>query len=365
MGFSKADERFMRLCLSLAKNGEGRVSPNPLVGAVVVRGGRIIGEGFHERFGGPHAEVNALRGIDARGATLYVSLEPCSHGGGTKKTPPCSPLVISSGVSRVVIATEDPNPRVSGRGISQLRKAGLQVESGLLSREAQEQNEAFFRFMKTGRPFVLAKLAQSANGKIGIAGKSRVWLSGKKFDAYCHLLRNRCDSILVGINTVLADDPRLTCRMQGGRNPARIILDSHLRIPLSARVLRNAKKDRVIIAASESHDGKKAEKLLEMGAEIFVCGKESASLPSLLCELPNQGIYSVLIEGGAKTVASALKTKVVDKAVVAVSRKKITEQDAISSPFSIPLMKRKLLRLKVEKIGSDTVYSGYLRQPSS
>src|SRR3989344_3644428 len=246
------DEKFMSRALLLAAKGEGKVSPNPLVGAVLVKNGKIIGEGYHEFFGGPHAEVNAIKdaekkGASIRGSTLYISLEPCSHSGGLKKTPPCVPLSIKSGIKRVVIAAEDKNPEV--KGIEQLKFAGIKVKSGILAQEAEEQNESFLKYISTGKPFVALKMVQSANGKIGIKGKGKVWLSGREFDAYSHRLRNRYDAILVGINTVLADDPQLTCRMKGGRNPVRIIMDSHLRTPLNAKVLHNAANERVIIAS--------------------------------------------------------------------------------------------------------------------
>jgi diaminohydroxyphosphoribosylaminopyrimidine deaminase / 5-amino-6-(5-phosphoribosylamino)uracil reductase len=355
MQWSSQDRKFMRRCLFLAQKGEGRVSPNPLVGCVVVKSGRIAGEGHHERFGGPHAEANALRGTDASGATLYVSLEPCSHRFQGKKTPPCVPLIIRSGISRVVIAAKDQHRQV--HGIAALRKTGIRVDAGLFAQVAERQNEAFFKFISTGKPFVLAKMAQTANGKIGIMGKGSVRISGKEFDAYAQTLRNRYDSILVGISTVLADDPRLTCRMQGGRNPARIILDSRLRIPLSARVLGNAGKDRVLVATGAAHDRKKAERLRNAGATVITCGKNKVDLKLLLRRLPALGIYSVLIEGGARTMRSAISSGLADKALVAVSPKKIGDEKAIDSPFT----KNMLAGFEKRKMGRDTVYEGRLK----
>jgi len=347
----------MHRCLSLAAKGEGEVSPNPLVGAVVVRDGRIISEGFHEKFGKPHAEVNALKGISAKGATLYVSLEPCSHCGGCKKTPPCVPLVISSGVSRVVIATEDPNPCVDGCGIVQLRGAGISVDVGVMEKEAQEQNAPFFKFMKTAKPFFLVKLAQSANGKIGVRGAGKVWLSGKQFDKYCHLLRNRYDGILVGANTVINDDPRLTCRMKGGKNPTRIILDSNLRISLSARVLKNSKKESVLVFTSEKRDRKKEAALRKSGVEVIPCGKTKVDLKKLSALLPAYGVYSVLVEGGAQTIESFIKAKLADRLVLAISPKKITNANAVASPIT-PAILRSLKGAKKEKMGKDSVVVG-------
>jgi len=361
LAFSRADVRFMRRCLFLAKKGEGKVSPNPLVGAVLVKNGKIIGEGCHEKFGEPHAEANAIadakhHGCNISGSTLYVSLEPCSHSGKGKKTFPCVPKIIAAGISRVVIAAKDANPKVNG--IKQLKAAGLQVETGLLEKEASEQNEIFFKFMKTGKPFVLLKMAQSADGKIGIRGKSSVRISGSKVNGQVQQLRNRFDSILVGINTVLADNPRLTCRIRGGRNPARIILDSSLRIPLSAKAIRNCKKERVIIATSQKRDLKKEAALKKLGATILVCGKTKVSMGNLFTQLPRFRIISVLMEGGASIVRSALEARLVDKACIAVSkRKKITGKGAIDSPFS----KKMLSTFEKKDFGSDILFQKRFR----
>lgn len=357
MGFTAKDSFFMRRCLALAAKGEGRVSPNPLVGAVAVKNGKIISEGYHKRFGLAHAEVNALQGISAEGATLYVSLEPCSHCGGCKKTPPCVPLVISSGVSRVVIANKDPNPCVDGCGIEQLRDAGIKVDAGVMRKEAREQNAPFFKFMKTGNPFILVKLAQSRNGKIGVRGAGKVWLSGKQFDKYCHLLRNRYDGILVGANTVINDDPRLTCRMKGGRNPVRIILDSHLRVPLSARVFHNPKKEGVLVFTTEKRDRAKEAALRRLGVEVIPCGKTKVDLKRLAALLPAYGVYSVLVEGGAQTIASFIRAKLADRLVLAVSPKKITDAAAVASPIT-PAILRSLKGARKEKMGNDSVVIG-------
>ena len=348
------DRRFMMRALALAERGEGRVSPNPLVGAVVARNGKIIGEGWHGKFGGPHAEVMALEGIDARGATLYVTLEPCSHSGAGKKTPPCVPLVIKSGVKRVVVAAKDPNPKVNG--MRQLRDAGINVDVGTLKEEAEKQNGPFFKLMKTGRAFVALKMAQSADGKIGRKG-SRTRISGKKFDLLAQRMRNRYDAILVGINTVLEDDPRLTCRIRGGRNPARIVMDSLLRIPLGAKVLRNAGSERVIIATSKSHGFEKEQALKSRGATVLVCGREEASLSALVESLPSLEIYSLLIEGGAGVAKSALEEGLVDRLAVCVSPKRMGSEGTVASPIT-PAVLRRLKGRKEYKLGQDTVVEG-------
>jgi len=350
----------MRRALFLAAKGEGRVSPNPLVGAVVVRGGKIIGEGWHKEFGGPHAEANALRGIDARGAALYVTLEPCCACVPCKKTPPCVPLIIRSGISRVVIASRDLNEAVCGA--EELRAAGIKVEEGLLESEARRLNEAREVFLKLGRAFCALKIAQSADGKIGRRGAGKMAISGRQFNYYIQKLRNRYDAVAVGINTVLEDDPLLTCRLEGGRNPARIILDSRLRIPLGAKALANAKAEKVIVAASARAGSKKASLLRKMGAIVLGCGKDRVDLRRLLYLLPQYGIFSVLLEGGAQVARSALAAGVVDKAIVAASPKKIGRKGAVPSPFA-PSFFCKLKakgQISARRLGKDTVYEAYL-----
>ena len=351
------DEKFMARAILLAEKGEGHVSPNPLVGAVIVKDGKIIGEGWHKEFGGPHAEPNAFadaesKGNPIRGSTLYISLEPCSHSGAGKKTPPCVPLIIKKGIKRVVIAAQDANPEV--KGVEQLKFAGIKIKSGVLKNEAEQQNEVFLKHIATGKPFVVLKMAQSANGIIGCRGKSNVRISGKEFDNCVQKLRNRYDAILVGINTVLADNPHLTCRMKGGRNPARIIMDSHLRTPLNAKVLQNAHQDRVIIATAQSAEFKKEQALKEKCAAVLICGKKEASLSALIESLPSTGIYSVLIEGGAAVAAAALKEKLVDKIIVAVSKKKINGTGTVASPIKFSSLSKPS---SIVKMGEDAVYT--------
>ena len=227
------DERYMRMALRLAFKGIGRTSPNPMVGAVLVRGGRIVGTGYHRQAGGDHAELVALKqaGNRARGATLYLNLEPCDHQG---KTPPCTHSLIQSGVKKVVAGMLDPNPLVSGRGFRRLRRARIQVHSGVLKGECQRLNEAFVKFITHQVPFVILKLAASLDGNIATSTGDSRWITDVAARRYVHQLRNQVDAVLVGIGTVVADDPRLTCRLAGGRDPWRVILDGHLRIPLSA-----------------------------------------------------------------------------------------------------------------------------------
>src|SRR5512135_3106053 len=231
------DEHYMRMALRLADRARGRTSPNPVVGAVVVKNGKVVGRGYHEKAGMPHAEAIALAkaGKAARGATLYVTLEPCSHT--SKRTPPCCPIVIRSRVKRVVVAMIDPNPQVSARGIRKLRSAGIDVSTGVLGADAARQNEAFIKHVTTGSPFVTLKVAQTLDGKIATSSGESKWITGKEAREEGRRLRDINDAILVGINTVLKDNPSLTTRIPGGRDPIRVIVDSRLRMPLNAKVL--------------------------------------------------------------------------------------------------------------------------------
>lgn len=309
------DRRYMQIALDLAARARGRTSPNPMVGAVVVKGDRIIGQGYHARAGEPHAEVLALRaaGDAARGATLYVNLEPCCHYG---RTGPCTELVVSAGIKRVVVAMKDPNPVVAGRGIEYLRRAGLAVTTGVLAAEAAGLNEVFVKYITTGMPFVVAKVAMSLDGKIAArSGRSR-WITGPEARSYGHQLRDWYDAIMVGVGTVLADDPSLTTRLPAasGRDPVRIILDSTARTPLGARALGLHSTARAIIATTMRASPEKLAVLRQAGAQTLVAGDgPRVDLIGLMKELSRQGITSVLIEGGAEVHGSALAAGIVDK----------------------------------------------------
>ncbi len=354
MGWSSKDRNFMLRCLELAQKGEGRVSPNPMAGCVIARRGKAISEGYHMNFGGPHAEANALAGRDARGATLYVSLEPCSSAYPGKKTPPCCDAIIESGCARVVIAAKDSNPRVDGVGV--LRRAGIRVEHGLLETMARRQNRAYFKMAETGLPYVAVKLAQSKNGVIGVRGKSRVWITGKEFLEYSHCLRNAYDAIMVGINTVIADDPALTCRIEGGRNPARVIVDSRLRIPLDSKALGNARKDKVVMATSGLHGRAAARRLRGLGARVLVCGRERVDMRLLAKKLGAMGMNSVLVEGGAGIASAALASGIVDGAYVAVSPRAIKARNPVMSPIQPGMLGKMFRAVKKSRMGPDTVF---------
>lgn len=311
----------MRLALDRARKGLGRTSPNPPVGAVVVREGEVVGMGHHERAGGPHAETLALRdaGEGARGADLYVTLEPCDHEG---KTPPCAPAVIEAGIRRVFIGAIDPNPKVSGRGVARLRGAGLEVETGILGEEARALIEPWEKFIQSRTPFVIAKAAATLDGRIATRTGASRWITGEAARAEVHALRSICDAVLVGTGTVRMDDPALTARNPGGRNPLRIILDSRLSIPPTARLF-SEEGHTLVACTSEAEEGR-AKVLREAGAEILGCRatpEGRVDLGDLLARLGERGIVSVLVEGGAEVFSSFLEAGEVDRLLLYLAPK--------------------------------------------
>lgn len=305
-------ELWMRRALQLAENGAGRVSPNPMVGCVIVKGDRAIGEGWHERCGGLHAERNALKNCseDPSGATMYVTLEPCCHWG---RTPPCTDAILEKKIGRVVVGCMDPNPLVAGKGAEILRGAGVEVITGVCEEECRRVNEVFFHYITHHTPFVVLKYAMTLDGKIAAYTGNSQWVTGEAARAHVHATRNRLSGIMVGIGTVLADDPLLTCRMEGGRNPVRIICDSHARIPPESQIIRTAGDVKTIIAVTEKNN--RADVLEKAGAQILVCAaKENrVDLADLMRRLGDEGIDSVLLEGGSALAFSALETGIVRK----------------------------------------------------
>jgi diaminohydroxyphosphoribosylaminopyrimidine deaminase/5-amino-6-(5-phosphoribosylamino)uracil reductase len=363
----RQDERFMAQALALAWRGAGQTSPNPPVGAVVARQGRVVGAGYHRRAGGPHAEVVALRqaGRQARGATLYVTLEPCCHL--NKRTPPCVPLIIASGIKRVVSATRDPNPQVSGRGLAALRRAKLKVTVGVGAAQTERLIEPYRRLVTTGRPFVTLKVAATLDGKIATAkGESR-WITSPSARKMVHHLRARSDAILVGIGTILADDPSLTVRTgsPGGRAPLRVVLDPSLRIPMTAKVLTDGQASTLIVTTSAGSPTKRAT-LEKKGAYVMVLPARHGrvSWRGLLKELGRRGIASLLIEGGAEVNASALREGVVDRVLFFLAPKILGGRDAISAVGGeSPKNLSEALPLKmtsVRLVGSDILIVGRL-----
>lgn len=357
------DEYFMREALRIAKNAEGRTSPNPMVGAVIVRDNRIIAEGWHRKAGSPHAEVHALNmaGELAKNSTLYVTLEPCSHFG---RTPPCANKIVESGISKVFVAMQDPNPKVSGRGIEILRNAGIEVEVGILEDEARKLNEVFLKWVTEKIPFVTAKFACSLDGKIStVAGESQ-WITCEESRKFSHHLRDISDGIMVGINTVLADNPSLTARIDGGKNPVRIIVDSFAKIPLDSKVICD-KQAETIIAVTKNAPTEKVEALKNYGVEIIIAGDEKVDLKILLEELARREITSILVEGGGTLHYSMFKNKLVDKVFAFVAGKIIGGKNALTAVEGTGFEKLsdavQLKNLSSEKIGSDILITGYVK----
>jgi diaminohydroxyphosphoribosylaminopyrimidine deaminase/5-amino-6-(5-phosphoribosylamino)uracil reductase len=313
-----ADQRFMQLALTLGRRGLGRTWPNPAVGAVVVKDGIIVGRGWTQPGGRPHAEPEALKraGEAARGATLYVTLEPCSHFG---KSPPCADAIIAAGIARVVSAIEDPNPEVAGQGHARLRAAGITVDIGLGAAEAARDHAGHFRRVRDRRPHVILKLAVSSDDRIAAAGRKPVAISGEAAKARVHLLRAQCDAILVGIGTVLADDPLLTCRLPGmeARSPVRVVLDSRLRMPGTSRLVHSARETPLWVVASELAEAPAAMKLGAAGAQVIRLAPPKASagleLAAMLHALAGKGITRLLVEGGARVASSFVTAGLVDE----------------------------------------------------
>ena len=335
-----------------------------MVGAVLVRGKRIVGMGYHRFAGSDHAEIVALKraGTKARGATLYINLEPCSHQG---KTPPCTDALIGAGIKEVVAGMKDPNPLVAGRGFARLRRAGIRVRSGLFEEECRTLNEAFVKYITWRLPFVTLKLAASLDGKIATASGDARWISGADSRAMVHRLRNQVDGVLVGAGTAIADDPQLTCRIRGGRNPRRIVLDGRLRIRPSARLFHQRDPGKTIVVTSTRAPVAKAHALESRGAQVwrFPLRGGEISWMALLRKLADSGIVSVMIEGGATVAASALRAKIVDK-VIFFYAPKILGGDGrgMIDGLGIRRVDRSLRirRLAFRKAGGDLLVSGYL-----
>jgi diaminohydroxyphosphoribosylaminopyrimidine deaminase/5-amino-6-(5-phosphoribosylamino)uracil reductase len=371
------DAIYMRMALDLAAKSRGRTSPNPMVGAVIVKDGRVIGSGFHLGSGNPHAEIEALRdaslcGEDVRGSTLYVTLEPCCHWG---RTPPCTDAIIQSGIERVVAAMSDPNPLVSGKGFAALRNANIPVTTGVLGDESLALNEVYVKFVTTKRPFLLLKCAMSLDGKIRTAlGESR-YITCEDSRRWVHLLRNEMDAVMVGVGTVLADDPLLTVRLvnagaTGVRNPVRIVVDSHLRIPVDSKMLKNSPGSgafhEVIIATLEEEESPRALLLKNLGARIWTLpGKDHrVDLRALTERAAQAGITSILVEGGPTLAGAALQEGVVDKVLFFYAPVMIGGA-TVPGPIGGSGVERlndafRLERLKMGQCGSDLWVSGYL-----
>ncbi|MBS4022473.1 MAG: bifunctional diaminohydroxyphosphoribosylaminopyrimidine deaminase/5-amino-6-(5-phosphoribosylamino)uracil reductase RibD [Dethiobacter sp.] len=311
----EADERYMWLALDLAVQGLGETSPNPMVGAVLAKNGKVIGTGYHHRAGGPHAEIFALEAAkeEARGATLYVTLEPCSH---TGSTPPCTDRIIQAGVRKVVVAMQDPNPLVNGQGLAQLHAARIKVKTGVLEEKASRLNESYIKYITTRRPFVTMKAAMTLDGKIATRTGASRWISSERSREFGHRLRRRNDAIMVGVGTVVADNPRLTTRLpEAGPDPLRIVVDSHARTPLEAAVIAN-KAGRTLLVATTAASAESVDALRDNGVDVIQLppGDDGrVPLDKLMAELGGREITSVLVEGGSALNYSMLAAGLVDK----------------------------------------------------
>lgn len=324
-----SEQQFMQLAIDLARQGEGRTCPNPPVGAIVINDGLVVGEGFHPAAGQPHAEVYALREADdkACGATMYVTLEPCNHHG---RTGPCTEAIIDAGITRVVVGTGDPNPEVAGRGINRLREEGIEVTVGVLERECRSLIAPFAKHVSTGLPYVTLKMAMTLDGRTATSTGDSKWISNEKSRLHVHHMRDRCDAIMVGVGTVLVDDPQLTTRLpDGGRDPVRIIVDSKLRIPASARVLAIDSTAPTIVATTSTAERDKISELESVGAEIIIVPdtEGSVDLPALMQALGKRDIQSILLEGGARLAAAALRVQMVDRVAVFIAPRLLAGSD--------------------------------------
>lgn len=361
------NEKFMRLALELAANATGRTSPNPLVGAVVVKDNRVVGAGWHRKAGTPHAEVHALRqaGELARGAEVYVTLEPCSHYG---KTPPCAKALVEAGIKKVYAALLDPNPKVAGKGFKILQDAGIEVEYGFLEDEARRQNEVFLKWIEHNKPFIAMKAAMTLDGKIATATGQSKWITNETSRAYGYKLRDIYDGIMVGINTVKEDNPSLTARVEGGKNPIRIVLDSSLDIDLNANIITD-KVAPTIIATTDRAERAKVDALEKMGIQVLIVDKDEdnrVDIVKLLDILGKQKICSILVEGGATLHGSLVEKGLVDRVYFFIAPKIVGGAMAKS-----PVMGKGIFNLnqaleldemEIKKLAGDILITGRVKR---
>lgn len=361
------DEKYMKLALELALKGEGRVSPNPMVGAVIVKNNKIIGKGYHGFYGGPHAEVNAITNASesVEGSTIYVTLEPCCHYG---KTPPCVNLIMEKKIKKVIIACLDPNPLVAGKGVKILEDNGIEVVSGILEKECSDANEIFMKYIVHKKPFVIMKSAMTLDGKIATYSGDSKWITSEESRLEVHKLRNKVSAIMVGIGTVLVDNPSLTCRIEGGKSPTRIIIDSSLRIPMDSNVLHIKDNTKTIIITTEKGDKKKIEELKKLGVDIIITPLKNhrVDLSALMEILGDMKIDSILLEGGSTLNYSALNEGIVDKIQFYIAPK-IVGGESSKTPVGGEGKKYisdgyQINNLKVRTIGSDTIIEGYVKR---
>ncbi|HQL41945.1 MAG TPA: bifunctional diaminohydroxyphosphoribosylaminopyrimidine deaminase/5-amino-6-(5-phosphoribosylamino)uracil reductase RibD, partial [Candidatus Omnitrophota bacterium] len=352
-----------QMAMRLALRAQGKTSPNPMVGAVIVKNGKIISQGFHRSCGSDHAEIVALKNAQAnvKGATLYVTLEPCGHYG---RTPPCVDAIIASGIKKVVVGTRDPNPVNNGASIRKLNRAGIKTVVGVLQEELQKLNEPFFKFIQDKRPLIVIKWAQTLDGKIATATGSSKWITSEKTRKFSHKLRDQFDAILVGINTVIKDDPFLN-GVSASKKLKKIIIDPHLLVPLRANIFRNVAQGQVIIVTSRSSDKIKARSLEKRGVLVVSCPRIGTSLDLrfLFEELGRRNMVNVLVEGGSRTIGKIIDQRLADRALIFIAPKLIGDQGALSAVNGMRVKDvSSALRLKnvtTRPIGEDILVEGY------
>ena len=345
--------KYIKRCFELAKKGNGSVSPNPLVGVVLVKNGEVIGEGYHKKYGSAHAEVNAIKNAaeSLAGSTLYCNLEPCCHT--NKQTPPCVPLIIQKKIKKVIINNLDPNKSVYGRGVKQLRKAGIEVTTGILEEEGKELNKFYFKYVKEKNPYITLKIAQSLDGKISLSKNEQTWLTGKESIRFVHKLRSEYDVVLVGAGTIKIDNPLLTVRNVRGRNPIRVIVDGRLSIPIKSKVIDSIDPQNTWIFTSSNANEKKIKLLSEKGLRIFKIATKRQNrleLKKIITALAEQKITSILVEGGRNIFSQFLKEEMFDEVIILQAPK------VLGGGIGLPNIKKvkKLKLLSVKKLGKDT-----------
>ncbi len=356
------DNYYMGIAIRLARKGIGKTSPNPMVGAVIVANGKIIGRGYHKRCGDHHAEINAINSTkkNIKGSTFYITLEPCRHYG---RTPPCVDAVIQENPERVVIGSLDPNPEVNGKGVKILRSKGIKVDVGIRESECMQVNEHYFKFVKTGLPYITIKYAQTLDGRISTKSGDSQWISSEASRRYVHRLRSINDGIMVGAGTVAADNPQLTARHVQGKNPLRIIVDSKLRIPIKSSVLTDVNSHLTIIATTSGAPAVKIASVKRRGVEVWVVKKERngrVSLKDLLRKLGKREIISVLVEGGSEIITSLLKANLVDKMIIPIAPKIIGKGLEAIGDLNINKINKaiRFSSFKTMKKGDDIIFEG-------
>lgn len=352
-------KKYMEIALKLAEKGKGHVSPNPLVGCVIVKRGKIIGKGYHREFGGDHAEVIALKkaGKKANNSTLYVTLEPCSHWG---KTPPCTEKIVEAGVREVIIGMYDPNPLVEG--FREVKFRGLKSKIGILSKESEKLNEFYVKYMKTKKPFVILKVAMTMDGKVATKTGDSKYITSNEARKRVHKLRSEVDAILVGINTVKKDNPKLTPRLIKGRDPMKVVVDSSLNMPLKCNLMKNPSK--LIIATTKKAPKKTMNRFYQKGVNVIVCktDKGRVDLKDLMKELGKRDISSLMIEGGPTLNSSVIKQKIADKLLIFTAPKIVGKGMGAIGDLDITKINKaiKLKKIKTDKVGKDILLEAYL-----